>query len=143
MDVFGFHLAPLDLRQNSEVQSARSPSSRRGRPRPRLPRLKRGRTRRASQERARLRPAARLAVSRLWRGDGGRARGLPRRRRIRARYGQGAIRTSIISKTDSVSDMLELALLLKEVGLVAADGSAALAIVPLFETIADLGNASA
>ena len=37
---------------------------------------------------------------------------------IRARYGTGAIRTSIISKTDSVSDMLELALLLKEVGLV-------------------------
>ena len=37
---------------------------------------------------------------------------------IRKTYGPGAIRTSIISKTDSVSDMLELALLLKEVGLV-------------------------
>ncbi len=59
---------------------------------------------------------------------------------IRARYGAGAIRTSIISKTDNVSDMLELALLLKEVGLVAAAGSTALAIVPLFETISDLRN---
>ncbi len=57
---------------------------------------------------------------------------------IRARYGAGAIRTSIISKTDSVSDMLELALLLKEVGLVTAEGSTALAIAPLFETISDL-----
>ncbi|MBV8793624.1 MAG: phosphoenolpyruvate carboxylase, partial [Hyphomicrobiales bacterium] len=59
---------------------------------------------------------------------------------IRAKYGPGAIRTSIISKTDSVSDMLELALILKEVGLVTADGSSALALVPLFETIADLRN---
>src|SRR6202041_3578602 len=59
---------------------------------------------------------------------------------IRARYGQGAIRTSIISKTDSVSDMLELALILKEVGLVTAEGASALALVPLFETIEDLRN---
>ena len=57
---------------------------------------------------------------------------------IRKTYGSGAIRTSIISKTDSVSDMLELALILKEVGLVGPDGAASLAVVPLFETIADL-----
>ena len=37
-----------------------------------------------------------------------------------------------------MSDLLELALLLKEVGLVGADGTAALYPVPLFETIADL-----
>ena len=59
---------------------------------------------------------------------------------IRSKYGPGAIRTSIISKTDSVSDMLELALILKEVGLVTADGASALALVPLFETIEDLRN---
>ena len=34
--------------------------------------------------------------------------------------------------------MLELALILKEVGLVGPDGAASLAVVPLFETIADL-----
>ena len=39
-------------------------------------------------------------------------------------YGAGGIRTSIISKCQGVSDMLELALLLKEVGLVSADGRA-------------------
>ena len=56
---------------------------------------------------------------------------------IRKTYGAGAIRTAIISKTDSVSDMLELALLMKEVGLIRG-GEASLHLVPLFETIADL-----
>src|SRR6185312_10301767 len=56
---------------------------------------------------------------------------------IRMKYGVGAIRTSIISKTDSVSDMLELALILKETGLIRA-GEASLHMVPLFETIEDL-----
>jgi phosphoenolpyruvate carboxylase len=57
---------------------------------------------------------------------------------IRLTYGHNAIRTSIISKAQSVSDLLELALILKEVGLVGADGTSALHMVPLFETIADL-----
>ena len=57
---------------------------------------------------------------------------------IRRTYGAGAIRTAIISKTQGVSDMLELALLLKEVGLVTATGRAEINIVPLFETIDDL-----
>src|SRR6202042_2307494 len=42
------------------------------------------------------------------------------------------------SKAQGVSDMLELALLLKEVGLVTASGRSALNLVPLFETIDDL-----
>ena len=58
--------------------------------------------------------------------------------RIHKTYGPAAIRTSIISKAQGVSDMLELALLLKEVGLVGADGRCALNLVPLFETIDDL-----
>ena len=57
---------------------------------------------------------------------------------IRKTYGAGAIRTSIISKAQGVSDMLELALLLKEVGLVSATRRAELNMVPLFETIDDL-----
>ena len=58
---------------------------------------------------------------------------------IRKTYGSGAIRTAIISKTDSVSDMLELALLLKEAGLVGRRRfGRALDVVPLFETIEDL-----
>ncbi len=42
-----------------------------------------------------------------------------------------------------VSDMLEVALLLKEVGLVNPSGRSAINIVPLFETIEDLQASSA
>ena len=60
------------------------------------------------------------------------------------RLGPAAIRQYVISKTDSVSDLLEVAVLLKEVGLVTPGKtpSSRLQIVPLFETIADLRNAS-
>ncbi|WP_299623344.1 phosphoenolpyruvate carboxylase [Pelagibius sp.] len=56
------------------------------------------------------------------------------------RFGPRAIPTAIISNTQSVSDLLELTVLLKEVGLVSPDGHSAVNIVPLFETISDLRN---
>jgi phosphoenolpyruvate carboxylase len=140
VDVFGFHLAPIDLRQNAKVHertiaeifAAVSPGLdyRNLNEEERVALLRR--------ELASPRPlvspfiaygeetAGELA---LFRAAGA----------IRAKYGPGAIRTSIISNTDSVSDMLELALLMKEVGLIdAAAGSTSLALVPLFETIQDL-----
>jgi phosphoenolpyruvate carboxylase len=49
----------------------------------------------------------------------------------------------IISKAEGVSDLLEVALLLKEVGLVRPDGQCEINIVPLFETIKDLRNCAA
>ncbi|MEO1266125.1 MAG: phosphoenolpyruvate carboxylase, partial [Pseudomonadota bacterium] len=58
----------------------------------------------------------------------------------RRKLGDLAITTSIISNAESVSDLLELAVLLKEAGLVTAEGESALDIVPLFETIEDLRN---
>jgi phosphoenolpyruvate carboxylase len=58
----------------------------------------------------------------------------------RARLGPAAITTSIISNTESVSDLLELAVLLKETGLLSPANAPGLHIVPLFETIADLRN---
>ena len=61
------------------------------------------------------------------------------------RYGRQALRHYIISHTEDVSDLLEVQLLLKEVGLLRGtlDGQAVsdLIVVPLFETIADLRNA--
>jgi len=57
-----------------------------------------------------------------------------------AALGKRAAASSIISNTRSVSDMLELAVLLKQVNLVTPDGDSSLPIVPLFETIADLRN---
>jgi phosphoenolpyruvate carboxylase len=55
-----------------------------------------------------------------------------------ATFGEGVIPQCIISMTRGVSDLLEVALLLKEVGLVDAKGTSRLNIVPLFETIEDL-----
>jgi len=59
-----------------------------------------------------------------------------------ARYGREALRHYIISHTESVSDLLEVLLLLKEVGLVRGtldDGAISdLIVSPLFETIGDL-----
>jgi phosphoenolpyruvate carboxylase len=63
----------------------------------------------------------------------------------RSRFGEHAIRHYIISHTETVSDLLEVLLLQKECGLMhgtlAEGGKAALIVVPLFETIADLRNA--
>ncbi len=139
VDVFGFHLAPIDLRQNSDVHErtiaelfvAATP----------------GFDYKALSERERVELLRRelvsprplfspfIAYDEETAGELGLFRAAAV---IRSKYGSGAIRTSIISKTDSVSDMLELALILKEVGLVTAEGSSALALVPLFETITDL-----
>src|SRR5262249_34190082 len=56
----------------------------------------------------------------------------------RTAHGENIVRTSIISMAKNVSDLLELALLLKEVGLVSADGRSDIDFVPLLETIDDL-----
>ncbi len=67
-------------------------------------------------------------------------------RQMRQRYGFDAIRHYIISHTETVSDLLEVLLLQKEVGLMRGtlDGEARadLIVVPLFETIEDLRNAA-
>jgi len=60
---------------------------------------------------------------------------------LHALYGPAALPHYIISKAASVSDLLEVALLLKEVGLFTLDKGLAMDIIPLFETIADLENA--
>jgi phosphoenolpyruvate carboxylase len=65
-----------------------------------------------------------------------------RRRASIARFGKAAIENVIISKTDGVSDILEVAVLLKEVGLLRPlEHALDVNIVPLFETIGDLANA--
>jgi len=65
---------------------------------------------------------------------------------MRQRFGAQAIRHYIISHTETVSDLLEVLLLQKEVGLMQGtlDQRAThdLIVVPLFETIKDLRNAA-
>jgi phosphoenolpyruvate carboxylase len=64
---------------------------------------------------------------------------------MRSRYGAKALPNCIISKADGASDFLEVALLLKEAGLLrptdpvsGKPGTLSMNIIPLFETIADL-----
>ncbi len=70
---------------------------------------------------------------------------------IRQRFGSAAIRNYIISHTEEVSDLLEVLLLQKETGLLRANWHATsdqlhaeldLMVIPLFETIPDLQRAS-
>jgi phosphoenolpyruvate carboxylase len=67
-------------------------------------------------------------------------------RTARARFGKEAIRHYIISHTETVSDLLEVLLLQKEVGLMhgTLDSQTThdLIVVPLFETIEDLRHAA-
>jgi phosphoenolpyruvate carboxylase len=60
---------------------------------------------------------------------------------VHRRYGKTAVPNYVISKTDGLSDLLEVGLLLKEAGLLRPhEGELDVNIVPLFETIADLRN---
>ncbi len=147
VDVFGFHLSALDVRQNSDVHEevvsellawagvhpdyASLPEDERvsvlieelGTRRPLL------------SERAQL--------SELARSELGVIEAAARAIEI---YGPRAIPNYIISMCRSVSDILEAAILLKEVGLLDVSGPqpyCPVGVVPLFETIDDLrGGAS-
>jgi phosphoenolpyruvate carboxylase len=143
---FGFHLAPLDLRQNSEVHEAVIAElfAQAG--------IEPGYARLDEPARERL-LLAELRSPRLLLTSFGRyspaVQGelaiLQAAARAHARLGTEAIRQYVISKTDGLSDLLEVAVLLKEVGLVTpgANPSARVQVVPLFETIADLQGAAA
>jgi phosphoenolpyruvate carboxylase len=141
VDVFGFHLCPLDLRQHSGVHErvvsellARAMGRRGyedlaeperqalllkelGTPRPLVsPHVKYGEET--------MQALATLAAT----------------ARVRARFGDRAIPNYVISMSAAPSDVLEVALLLKEVGLLVPgeEPSCGLNIIPLFETIEDL-----
>jgi len=138
---FGFHLATMDMRQNSAVHervvgellaSAGTVPSYAGLgEKERIvlllqelasPRLLRSPYRRYSDE----------TRSELEIGD--------KAAELKRRFGEGAIANTVISRTESVSDFLETAVLMKEAGLLVPGEApcAALRIVPLFETVADL-----
>jgi phosphoenolpyruvate carboxylase len=141
VDCFGFHLASLDLRQNSAVHE-QVIAELFAAVRPELDYT-------ALDEDARIELLCReLQEPRpLVRRDWDYSEVTKRELAIldcaamgRARLGPAAITTSIISNTESVSDLLELAVLLKETGLLSPSNAPGLQIVPLFETIADLRN---
>ena len=140
VEVFGFHLAPIDLRQNSDVHE-RTLAELLAAATPGLDYKSMSEDDRVQlllRELSSPRPLVSpfLAYSDETTGE---LAVFNAAAAIHRTYGKGAIRTVIVSKTDSVSDMLELALLLKETGLI-RDGEASLHLAPLFETIEDLRN---
>ncbi|OBB84365.1 phosphoenolpyruvate carboxylase [Mycolicibacterium peregrinum] len=148
--VFGFHLSGLDMRQNSEVHEqvvgellawagvhpdyASLPEA----------------------QRVEL-LAAEISTRRPLIGEGAELSELARKEldivgaaaRAVAVFGAQAVPNYIISMCQSVSDLLEAAILLKEAGLLDVSGAAhgevyaPVGIVPLFETIEDLQQGSA
>ena len=146
VDIFGFHLASIDLRQNADVNEVVVAEL--------LDKAD------VCPDYLQLDEAARVAVLL-------RELGNPRSLRIQgeeysevsvgelnvfqaaaginARFGGDAVPNAIISKAQSVSDLLEVGLLLKETGsLPLHDGRPQLkiSVVPLFETITDLQSAA-
>ncbi|MFA6311357.1 MAG: phosphoenolpyruvate carboxylase [Sterolibacterium sp.] len=140
VSIFGFHLAPLDLRQNSDVH-ARSVAELLSASRPGTDYLAMNEAQRIALLLEEL-ATPRLLASPFVRYSEETASELEIFRAARAiheRYGRAAIENVVISKTDAVSDLLEVALLLKEAGLLRpAEGALDVNIVPLFETIGDL-----
>ncbi len=152
VQVFGFHLAPIDLRQNSEVheRTVGELLARAGRIEPAAYAAlsEDARVALLAEEIASPRPLYSPHIDYSEETQGELAIFFAARE-LRARYGAAALPNAIISKTDGASDLLEVALLLKEAGLLkpaaAHDGSPSLAmnIIPLFETIGDLRNGPA
>ena len=144
VDCFGFHLASIDLRQNSVVHERTvGELFEVALPGTGYSRLSESqRVELLANELARPRPLVSryLAYSAETQSE---LAIFSRAAQARAVHGDGIVLTSIISMARSVSDLLELALLLKEAGLVSADGQSGINIVPLFETIKDLRGCAA
>ena len=144
VDAFGFHLATLDLRQNSKVHETVLDEMLRaaGVCDAYLELDEAGRERVLMAELASPRPL-RSPFAQYSDETRGELAIFEAAERARARLGPEAIRQYVISKAEGVSDMLEVAVLLKEVGLFTPGDKPAsrLQIVPLFETIGDLRNA--
>jgi phosphoenolpyruvate carboxylase len=147
VEVFGFHLATVDLRQSSDqheavvaellavarVQANYSALSEGDKREVLLRQLNDARVLRIPHAPYSAHTLGELAIF-----DAARAG--------RERLGAHAIRHCIISHTESVSDLLEVLLLQKEAGLVhgllGEDARTDLIVVPLFETIEDLAQSA-
>jgi phosphoenolpyruvate carboxylase len=148
--VFGFHVAAVDLRQNSDVHERVTAEL-----------LKRANVvadysalreeDKISLLLAELRDPRPLHSPHFSYSDEtrGELAVLQTARAVRRRFGPAAVRHYIVSHTESASDLLEVLLLQKETGLLqgawnGTDGAAVsleLMVVPLFETIPDLRRA--
>ncbi len=140
VSVFGFHLAPLDLRQSSEVHGrvvaelleAVRPGTGYGA----LGEAERVRLLAAELESPRPLASPFLTYSEETTAELALFRAAASAQR---RFGVATLPNCIISHTEAVSDLLEAALLLREAGLLRpAEHRLDMNLIPLFETIPDL-----
>ena len=149
VEVFGFHLATVDLRQSSDVHEralaelfTRAGTQYQGQPLDYLALDEDARVALLRAELAQARPLASPWIA--YSEDTTRELAVLRAAAAgRARYGKQAVRQTIVSHTETLSDLLEVMVLQKEAGLIAPAGAPiqdddGLMVVPLFETIPDL-----
>ena len=143
VDCFGFHLARLDIRQNSAVHE-RTVAELFDAAIPGMSYLALGEEARVNLLLGELRSARPLgsAFVRYSEETLGELAIFRAVAEAHAKFGPEAIAQCIISMCKGMSDMLEVAVLLKEVGLINPSGRSAINIVPLFETIEDLQASS-
>jgi phosphoenolpyruvate carboxylase len=146
VQIFGFHLSPLDMRQHSSVhEQVVAELFRLG--------ARRGGYASIDEEERRRWLVAELEMPRLLRSPYLRYSEevkseleiLDTASELQRRYGREALPNYIVSNTNSVSDLLEVAVLLKEAGMLepANDAVLHMNIIPLFETIPDLRGCGA
>ena len=139
VEVFGFHLASVDLRQNSQVHErtlAELFRAATGSDYAQMPEAERVELLLSELATARPLISPFVAYSEETAGELDILRTAADAHR---RYGRDTVPNYVISMTTTVSDILEAALLLKEVGLLRPlEGRLDVNIVPLFETIGDL-----
>jgi phosphoenolpyruvate carboxylase len=154
VDVFGFHLATIDLRQSSDVHE-RTLAELFARAGVQLDYAALDENARIALLRSEL-AQARPLVSPWMRYSDETTRELAvfnAAATARERYGRQAVHHAIVSHTETVSDLLEVLVLQKETGLIRPGFDASgqdmpalgegLIVVPLFETIPDLQNGPA
>jgi phosphoenolpyruvate carboxylase len=143
VDCFGFHLASLDIRQNSAVHE-RTVAELIDAAMPGMSYLSLNEEARITLLAGELRNARPLtsAFVKYSEETSGELALFHAAAEAHAKFGSDVIPQCIISMCKGMSDMLEVAVLLKEAGLVHPSGRSAINIVPLFETIEDLQASS-
>jgi phosphoenolpyruvate carboxylase len=139
-EVFGFHLAPIDMRQHSgiheqvvgELLATTGIENYSG-----LDEVARRNTLLKALQAGKVLAPNVENFSEVVRGE---LQLMIAAAEIHQRFGRAALPNYIISKTDAASDMLEVALMVQQTGLLEVGKNPALHIniIPLFETIADL-----
>ncbi len=137
VEVFGFHLAPLDMRQHSGIheQTVSELLARAGvADYASLNENDRRKVVLTALKAEKLLASEPESFSPVAKGELHLMRAAAE---IHHRFGPDALPNYIISKTDAVSDLLEVALMVQQSGLLQGD-TLHLNIIPLFETIGDL-----